>query len=113
MIARRERNRLRIFTRRGHDWTERVPRIAAALAALPIRSATLDGECVVTRPDGVTDFDALRTSLSRRIAPTAFLYAFDVMELDGRDLRRAALDTRRAVLEYLVGWGGSPGICAQ
>jgi bifunctional non-homologous end joining protein LigD len=88
----------------------RVPRIAAAVAALPVVSVTLDGECVMARPDGVTDFDAVRVALSGRHAPQAFLYSFDLMELDGRDLRREALETRRAVVEHLIERTASPGI---
>jgi hypothetical protein len=61
--------------------------IAAALRALPVRSATLDGEGVICGPDGVSDFDRLRVVFSRKGSPDVFLYAFDVLELDGRDLR--------------------------
>jgi bifunctional non-homologous end joining protein LigD len=101
-ICRLDGGRTQVFTRRGHDWTDRVPGIAAALAALPARSATIDGEGVICRDDGVTDFDALRLALARRKAPSAFLYAFDLMELDGRDMRREPWDVRRAVLEHLL-----------
>ena len=51
-ICRRNGDRVRVFSRRGHDWTVRVPRIAKALAALPVKSLTLDGEGVVCREDG-------------------------------------------------------------
>jgi bifunctional non-homologous end joining protein LigD len=50
---------MRLFTRRGHDWTDRYPVIAAAAAKLPAKSFTLDGEAVVCGPDGVAVFDAL------------------------------------------------------
>lgn len=61
------------------------------------------------RNDGVTDFDAVRLALARRNAPAVFLYAFDLMELDGRDMRREAWDVRRAVLEHLL-VGAEPGL---
>ncbi len=68
-IGRRDGDRVRLFTRRGHDWTDRVPRIAEAFAALPVTSATIDGEAVVCDPAGVSDFDRLRGALARRGSP--------------------------------------------
>jgi hypothetical protein len=66
-----------------------VPGIVTATLALRTRSAVIDGEVVVARNDGVTDFDALRSALARRSggSPTVFLYAFDLI-LDGHDMRR-------------------------
>jgi ATP-dependent DNA ligase len=97
--ARRDGDRVRVFSRNGHDFTDRVPRIAQALAALRVTSATIDGEAVVCRPDGVTDFDRLRAALARRGSQEAFLYAFDLIE-DGADLRPRPWTARR---EALVG----------
>ena len=65
-----------------------VPLIAEALAKLRVKSVTLDGEGVVCRPDGVSDFDRLRAAVGRTGSRDAFLYAFDLLELDGHDLRR-------------------------
>ena len=87
-ICRRERDRVRVFSRRGNDYTERVPRIVDTLAGLPVVSVTLDGEGVACGPDGVTDFDLLPAALGRPRLREVFLYAFDLLELDGRDLRR-------------------------
>jgi ATP-dependent DNA ligase len=53
-ICRREGNRIRVFSRRGHDWTDRVPRIVDTFARLPASSVTLDGEGVACDPNGVT-----------------------------------------------------------
>jgi bifunctional non-homologous end joining protein LigD len=58
-ICRREGDRVRVFSRRGNDYTDRVPLIAEALVALRVRSVTIDGEGVVCRPDGVPDFERL------------------------------------------------------
>ena len=100
-ICRREGDRVRVFSRGGYDWTDRVPLIVKALAALRV-SVTLDGEGVVCDPDGVTDFDLLRAALgrmgSRRVSP----FAFDVLELDGRDLRASPWDERRKALTKLL-----------
>jgi bifunctional non-homologous end joining protein LigD len=101
-ICRCEGDRVRVFSRRGNDYTERVPAIAEALRALPVTSATLDGEGVVCDPDGVTDFDLLRATLGPKGLRRAFLFAFDVLELDGRDLRASPWDERRKALTTLL-----------
>ena len=75
---------------------------SAALRALPVRSAILDGESVICGPDGVSDFDRMRAVFSRKGSPDVFLYAFDVLELDGRDLRSQRWDARRALLAQLL-----------
>jgi hypothetical protein len=59
LIVRRDGEAVRLFTRRGYDWTERYPAIAAAAAKLRAKSFTLDGEAVVAGADGVAVFDAL------------------------------------------------------
>jgi bifunctional non-homologous end joining protein LigD len=93
-ICRREGDRVRVFSRRGNDYTDRVPVIAEALVALRVRSVTIDGEGVVCRADGVTDFDRLWAAVARKGSREAFLYAFDLLELDGTDLRREPWETR-------------------
>jgi bifunctional non-homologous end joining protein LigD len=95
-------DRMRVFSRRGHDWTEKVPMIATALAALPVRSVTIDGEGVVCGSNGVSDFELLRAAVGRKGARNAFLYAFDILELDGVDLRREPWETRRTTLVSLL-----------
>jgi bifunctional non-homologous end joining protein LigD len=101
-ICRRDGDRVCVFSRRGNDYSERVPKIAEALAALRVKSVTLDGEGVVCDPDGVTDFDLLRAALGRQGSRRAFLYAFDLLELDGRDLRSRPWDERRKALTKLL-----------
>jgi bifunctional non-homologous end joining protein LigD len=83
LIVRRDGEVVRLFTRRGYDWTDRYPAIAAAAAKLRARSFTLDGEAVVAGADGVAVFDALHR---RHKATDAILQAFDLLELDGEDL---------------------------
>jgi bifunctional non-homologous end joining protein LigD len=72
------------------------------LAALRVKSVTLDGEGVVCGDDGVTDFNRLRTAVGRMGARDAFLYAFDLLEINGTDLRRDAWHVRRATLASLL-----------
>jgi len=105
-ICWRDGDRVRAFTRRGYDWTDRVPRIAEALGSLPITSVTIDGEAVVCDPAGVSDFDRLRAALARRGSSEIFLFAFDVLELDGHDLRRSPWVERRAALERVLSGAG-------
>jgi bifunctional non-homologous end joining protein LigD len=62
-------------------------KIAEALAALKLKSVTIDGEGVVCDANGVSDFDRLRTAVGRMGSRDAFLYAFDLLEIDGTDLR--------------------------
>jgi bifunctional non-homologous end joining protein LigD len=93
---------VRVFSRRGVDHSDRAPAIAEALQALPVRSITLDGEGVVCGPDGTTDFNRLRAAMGRKGSRQAFLYVFDLLELDGQDLRREPWEMRRAILITLL-----------
>jgi bifunctional non-homologous end joining protein LigD len=95
LIVRRDGKAVRLFTRRGHDWTDRYPAIAAAAAKLRAKSFTIDGEAVVPGGDGVAVFDALHR---RHKATDAMLYAFDLLELNGKDLRALPLGERKAKL---------------
>jgi bifunctional non-homologous end joining protein LigD len=85
------------------SWTHSgPPGIAEALRALRVTSATLDGEAVVCNARGVSDFDRLRSALARRGSRDAFLFAFDLLELDGNDLRREPWTVRRETLASLL-----------
>jgi bifunctional non-homologous end joining protein LigD len=90
--VRRDGDRVRLFTRRGFDWSKRYPAIARTAVALRCTSFTLDGEAVVCGPDGVAIFDALHR---RGTVSEAMLYAFDLLELDGEDLRHMPLGDRK------------------
>jgi bifunctional non-homologous end joining protein LigD len=90
-ICRREGERVRVFSRHGRDWTDRVPLIAEALLALRAKSVTLDGEGVVCDELGVSDFERLRSALARRGSRVTLLYAFDLLELDGQEPADASL----------------------
>jgi bifunctional non-homologous end joining protein LigD len=99
LIVRRDGAAVRLFTRRGHDWTERYPGIASVAGKLRARSFTLDGEAVVCGGDGVAVFDALHR---RRKAGDAILHAFDLLEFDGEDFRPLPLAKRKARLARLL-----------
>ena len=77
---------MRLFTRNGYDFTARFPKIVDAIASLPVRSCVVDGEAIVVDERGLSVFDALRYRLRDH---AAMLCAFDLIELDGKDLRWA------------------------
>lgn len=87
----------RLFTRNGHDWTDRFEGLAASLEALPCKAALLDGEVVAGQDGG--DFSALQAALKDGGALT--LHLFDLLHLDGKDLTPRPLTDRRQALEAL------------
>ena len=104
VIARKEAGRVTLWTRHGTDFTDRLPRIAEAVRSLPVESALIDGEAVVFRPDGHSDFAALRTKAG---AERAAFVAFDLLSVEGEDVRKLPLEVRRARLEGLIGPDGA------
>jgi bifunctional non-homologous end joining protein LigD len=94
-----------LLTGRGNDWTHRYPLIAGAVDALRARSCLIDGEAVACGDDGLPAFDRLRY---RRADASVFLFAFDLLEVDGRDLRRP-LEVRKATLASVLAKAG-PGL---
>lgn len=99
IMARRESAAVRLFTRNGHDFTDRFPLAAAAIEALPGRSFLIDGEAIVTDDNGLAVFDLVRR---HRHGADAVLVAFDLIELEGEDLRRRPIEQRKAKLAKLV-----------
>ena len=89
VIARKDGARVRLYSRPGNDLTDRFPLIVEALAGLRSRSVILDGEAVACDENGMPSFDRLR---HRRHDASVFLYAFDLIELNGDDLRRDPLE---------------------
>jgi bifunctional non-homologous end joining protein LigD len=99
IIARKIGDRVQLITKGGYDWAKRYPWIAEAIRALKVHSAVIDGEAVVCGQDGVSDFERLH---SRTCDHAAFLYAFDLLELDGEDLRPLPLEDRKWKLECVI-----------
>lgn len=96
-----------LFTRKGLDWTPRFgDAIVRALAALDCRDAIIDGEVVVLSNKGISSFSALQDALSRGRTDVMLYYAFDLLRLDGVDLRELGLAERKAKLDRLIGRGG-------
>jgi bifunctional non-homologous end joining protein LigD len=87
---------VRLLSRHGHDLTSTIPTVASAVAALEATTVILDGELVATNGEGVPDFRALQ----RRSADTPLaVWVFDLLEVNGRDLRAQSLEERRHHLE--------------
>src|ERR1700720_1604665 len=99
ILARREAEHVRLFTRHGTDFTARYPKIVSALESLPVRSCALDGEAIVVNADGLSVFDLIRY---RQHDYAALLCAFDLIELDGQDLRWQPVERRKAMLADLL-----------
>lgn len=97
-----ESGQARAFTRRGYDWSHRYKRIVETAANLPVESAILDGEAVVLGKTGLPDFQALERELGNPNSPKLIFFAFDVLHLNGRDLRRQPLIERKAALQSLL-----------
>ena len=95
--------RVRLLTRTGLDWTAKFPGIAAAAARLPARRAILDGEAVALLADGRSSFQALQQRLSADPPGDLVYFAFDLLRLDGEDLRPLPLAERKARLATLLG----------
>jgi bifunctional non-homologous end joining protein LigD len=99
VIARKDGERVRLYSRPGNDLTKRFPLIAEAMAELRSRSCIIDGEAVVLGDDGLPSFDRLRY---RRRDASVILVAFDMIELNGDDLRRDPIEKRKAALARLL-----------
>jgi ATP dependent DNA ligase domain len=84
ILARRDQGDVRLLTRNGNDFTEHFPHIAEAIRALNVRSCVIDGEAIVTDDRGLAVFELIRGHDTRRGAE---LCAFDLIELDGKDIR--------------------------
>jgi ATP-dependent DNA ligase len=99
LMARRDPIGIRLITRNGHDWSPRYPLIVEAVNRLKVRSCLIDGEAVICDDNGLAVFERLRKV---RRSPQVFLCAFDLLELDGKDLRREPFEVRKATLASLL-----------
>jgi bifunctional non-homologous end joining protein LigD len=99
ILARKQGERVEVWSRRGALFNDRFPRIAEAVGALPVDNALIDGEAVTFLPDGHSDFAALRTKAG---GERASFVVFDLLSLDGGDRRERPLEERREALAQLV-----------
>ncbi|RWB57118.1 RNA ligase family protein [Mesorhizobium sp.] len=96
---------IRFFTKNGFDWTAKYRPLAVEAAAIEAESFIIEGEMIVTNEAGLSDFHALRSAITRR-PQELYLVAFDLLHLNGHDLRGMPLQDRREILHALIPAGG-------
>ena len=107
--ARIEAGRVKLLTRSGLDWTKKFGKeVVAAIRGLPVGAALIDGELVVENNSGASDFSSLQADLSEGRSDRFVFYVFDLLYLDGYDLRALPLIARKELLKKIV--AGGPGI---
>lgn len=94
-----------LFTRKGLDWSARMPDIARAAAHLGVASAIIDGEAVALDESGISDFAALQAAFQEETRREITYFAFDLLHLDGHNLRNLPLVKRKEILAGLLGSG--------
>ena len=108
LMAWKHDKQVRLVTRNGHDWTSKLPDLARAIGRLKQRELLLDGELVALQGDGLSSFAALQSALQKNGDRRGlFFYLFDLLHLDGWDLRPCRLLDRKEVLRGLSEWRGS------
>jgi bifunctional non-homologous end joining protein LigD len=100
--ARLDHGKVTLLTRKGLDWTAKFATTARAIAKLPAKTAVIDGELVVEGPDGVSSFSLLQEALKSGADETMVFYAFDLLYLDGKDMRPKPLEQRKDALAGLL-----------
>ena len=98
LMARRDPVGIRLITRRGHDWAQRYPLVVEAVSHLKVRSCLIEGEVACCDERGWP----VQTTRHGRSEPQAFLYALDLLELNGDDLRREPIEVRKATLASIL-----------
>jgi bifunctional non-homologous end joining protein LigD len=98
LMARRQAGGVRLFAQRGEDWTGRFPHIVAAVELLPVKSCIIDGELVGCDENGKTPFGHLRESGAQDVD----FFVFDLLEVNGFDLRRDEIENRKRALSHLL-----------
>lgn len=106
ILARLDGADVRLITRNQQDWTHRYPAVAKALRGVPLQSALLDGELVALLEDGISSFQALQNAANG--SARLVYYVFDLLYLDGTDLRRRPLLERKALLQERLAKVHSP-----
>ncbi len=107
--ARLDHGKVKLLTRRGLDWTKKFPTIAQAIADLPAQAALIDGELVAEGDDGISSFSLLQEDLKNGRHDRMAFYVFDLMHLNGTDLKPRPLRERKDALTRLVAKAGKRG----
>ncbi|MGC3974506.1 MAG: DNA ligase D [Nitrospira sp.] len=102
ILCRLKDGQVKLFTRNGHDWTAKLPHIAAAMTDLPAQVAWFDGEVVALSPDGRISFQVLQNAFDAHSDSNLLYYVFDLLYLNGYDLREVPLLERKRLLSALL-----------
>lgn len=102
MICSKDNDKIRFITRNHNDWTAKLSSLSQAVQQLPCKQAIIDGEIVVLRPDGTTDFQALQNAFRERHSSELRYYVFDLLYLDGKSLADLPLQERKDALQQLL-----------
>jgi|GEM_PF-2291113 len=102
MVCRIDDGKAQIFSRNHKSWTKDLPHLATAAAELPVKQAIFDGEVVAFNANGTTDFQTMQNVFSENRVSELVYYAFDLLYLNGIDLRKVALEARKGLLEQLL-----------
>ncbi|MGJ7581459.1 DNA ligase D [Variovorax sp. RHLX14] len=108
LLTRIDDGKVRCYTRNGHDWTAKLPELEIALSRLGVRSAWLDGEIVVHDERSAPDFQALQNAFDHRSTGAIVYWVFDLLFLNGEDLREFPVEERRARLAPFLGDDEAP-----
>jgi len=98
----RQKNQIQLLTRNALDWTHRMKALADAVLALPVASALIDGEVVVLEENGVSSFAELQNAFQNNAKRPLTYFAFDLLHLDGHNLRNLPLTARKQLLEHVL-----------
>src|SRR5580700_386871 len=102
MFCRIDRGKVSLFTRQGLDWTKRLPELVTDLSKLPVKFAWLDGEVAAILPNGVRSFSLLQNAFRTGRSGSLTYWPFDLLYLDGHDLRACALVDRKTLLASVL-----------
>lgn len=103
LLTRIESSSIRLYTRNGNDWTAHLPALAAALAKMRLPNGWYDGEIVALNERGIPDFQRLQNAFDQSNTTDIVYYLFDLPYCNGYDLRQVSLQSRRAMLQSLLG----------
>ncbi|MBK8082390.1 MAG: DNA ligase D [Devosia sp.] len=112
-LAHLEAGKVTLVTRAGLDWTRRYGTLPRAFESLSCKSAVIDGEIVVPDENGIARFAALQEALSSGAGNRLVYYAFDLLHLDGWDLRAVPIEKRKELLAQLLGGRVEPSTAIQ
>ena len=102
LLARFRAGKVSLITRRGNDWSDKMPHLIRELETIDVQDVWLDGEIVVQKPDGTPDFGALQNSLDRNSSGDIVYFLFDAPFFEGYDLRKVELRDRRALVQAIL-----------